>query len=173
MKLKRTFTLLLALVLILGLFTGCGKDKNPEEQNDDKVNSPSSSGETVIPQAKYAWKADYLDITAPEGKDISHISCFCMGPEKAYLAAHCVLGMETMMDPATGEPMMDENGQPIEYEKYGQCILSMDPATGETVVLEGYQPRELPEGMEGDTNINNMLAGPDGTLWLLTGSTPI
>ena len=168
MKLKRTFALLLALVLILGLFTGCGKDKNPEEQNDDKVNPPSSSGETVIPQAKYAWKADYLDITAPEGKDISHISGFCMGPEKAYLAAHCVLGMETMMDPATGEPMMDENGQPIEYEKYGQCILSMDPATGETVVLEGYQPRELPEGMEGDTSINNMLAGPDGTLWLLT-----
>ena len=56
MKLKRTFALLLALVLTLGLFAGCGKDKDPEEQNDDKTNTPSSSEETVIPQAKFVMK---------------------------------------------------------------------------------------------------------------------
>lgn len=170
MKLKRTFALLLALVLILGLFTGCGKDKDPEKQNDDKTNTPSSSEETVIPQAKFAWKADYLDITPPDGKELSYISSFCVGGDCAYLAAQCVIGMENATDPATGEAILDENGQPIEYEQYGQCILSVDPSTGETTVLEGYQPKELPEGMEGNTDIRNMLVAPDGSLWIMTNT---
>ena len=168
MKSKRILCICLSLALMLGLFTGCGKGNETEAFNKSDENKPEASEGVVVPKAKYAWKADYLKINTPDNQELRHINSFCIGPEKAYFAAYCVTGMETVTDPETGEIVLNENGEPQEYETYGTCVFSLDIQTGESVLMEGYRPKELPEGVYGDTNINNMLVGPDGNLWIIT-----
>ena len=109
MNTKRTIALLMAVLMLLSLFSGCGADDDPAKQNDNKSDSSTSSEDNEITKPKFAWKADYLEITGPDGAQLSYINGFCMGQDKAYLAAQCVVGMETVTDPVTGEPILDEN----------------------------------------------------------------
>jgi len=168
MKLKRTFALLLALVLTLGLFAGCGKDKDPEEQNDDKTNTPSSSEETVIPQAKFAWKASYQPVLGPDGQEVDYVNQYCVAGDYLYYAGSYVAGKETVTDPETGEPILDETtGKPVEFDRYEEGLFQMELSTGTTSLMSAMEQPELPEGYEGNSYIQSMMAGSDDTLWLL------
>ena len=67
MKTKRIFALLLAALMIVGLFAGCSKDGTKDPGKTDPGNSLIDQTKPSQTTAKYAYKADYLDLTMPDG----------------------------------------------------------------------------------------------------------
>ena len=170
MKLKRTLALLLALTLILGLFAGCGKEQQTDEPKKETTAAPStgsSTGETVISQAKYAWKAEYIPLTTHDGQNVDYINHYCVDGDSVFYVGSYISGKETPTD-ENGEPILDENtGEPLEYEVYAEGLFRMDLSTGAVSLVTAMEQPELPEGYEGSSYIQSMLGGGDGTLWLL------
>ena len=67
MKTKRMLALLLAALMIVGLFAGCSKDGTKDPGKTDPGNSLIDQTKPSQTTAKYAYKADYLDLTMPDG----------------------------------------------------------------------------------------------------------
>ena len=60
MKTKRMLALLLAALMIVGLFAGCSKDETKDPGKTDPGNSLIDQTKPAATTAKYAYKADYL-----------------------------------------------------------------------------------------------------------------
>ena len=65
MKTKRIFALLLAALMIVGLFAGCSKDGTKDPGKTDPGNSLIDQTKPAATTAKYAYQADYLDLAMP------------------------------------------------------------------------------------------------------------
>ena len=165
MKRKRFLSGLLALLMLCSLLAGCSKEQS-ESPSEEKPSQTSAEEETKL-QPKYAYRANYLPISGPDGTEIRYVRSLCMAGDRAYLAANCFAGMEPVVNEATGEPVVNEQGEPQTYEKYEMRLLSLDTATGKTSLLEGYTDMELPEGMQGNSDISAIAAAADGTLWVM------
>ena len=63
MKTKRMLALLLAALMSVGLFAGCSKDETKDPGKTDPGNSLIDQTKPSQTTAKYAYKADYLDLT--------------------------------------------------------------------------------------------------------------
>lgn len=164
MNMKRILSLLLAAVLLLGCLTACGKDSETQEKKE-QINKTDADN-TVIVKPKYAYKATYIPVTTDNGDALNYVYRFCVCGDAAYYVGNYLTGMETLKDEATGEPIIDETtGEPVEYENYDTGLFRMELASGQVTRLEGYSPREIPEGLEGDSDVRTIMAGPDGTIW--------
>ena len=75
MKTKRIFALLLAALMIVGLFAGCSKDGTKDPGKTDPGNSLIDQTKPSQTTAKYAYKADYLDLTMPDGAQYLNQIC--------------------------------------------------------------------------------------------------
>ena len=67
MKTKRMLALLLAALMIVSLFAGCSKDETKDPGKTDSSGSLIDQTKPSQTTAKYAYKADYLDLTLPDG----------------------------------------------------------------------------------------------------------
>lgn len=157
MKTKRIFALLLAALMIVGLFAGCSKDgtKDPgkTESNGSLIDQTKPSQTT----AKYAYKADYLDLTMPDG--VQYLNQICAAGTTLY-ASVGIQGEEiTNTDPTTGETWS--------YYNTRLAMLTIDPDTGVCTELTNLELPEVPEGAEGSVDCYNMIGSDDGTLWML------
>lgn len=157
MKTKRIFALLLAALMIVGLFAGCSKDNTKDPGKTDPGNSLIDQTKPSQTTAKYAYKADYLDLTMPDG--VQYLNQICAAGTTLY-ASVGIQGEEiTNTDPTTGETWS--------YYNTRLAMLTIDPDTGVCTELTNLELPEVPEGAEGSVDCYNMIGSDDGTLWML------
>ena len=157
MKTKRIFALLLAALMIVGLFAGCSKDGTKDPGKTDPGNSLIDQTKPSQTTAKYAYKADYLDLTMPDG--VQYPNQLCAAGTTLYLTAS-MQGEEIVnSDPATGETWS--------YYNTRLAMLTIDPDTGVCTELTNLELPQVPEGAEGGVDCYNMIGSDDGTLWML------
>ena len=157
MKTKRIFALLLAALMIVGLFAGCSKDGTKDPGKTDPGNSLIDQTKPSQTTAKYAYKADYFDLAVPDG--VQYVNQICAAGTTLYLTASMQGEEITNTDPDTGETWS--------YYDSRLGVLTIDPDTGTCTELSSLQLPEVPEGAEGSVNCYNMIGSDDGTLWML------
>ena len=157
MKTKRMLALLLAALMIVGLFAGCSKDETKDPGKTDPGNSLIDQTKPSQTTAKYAYKADYLDLAVPDG--VQYVNQICAAGTTLYLTASMQGEEITNTDPDTGETWS--------YYDSRLGVLTIDPDTGICTELSNLQLPEVPEGAEGGVNCYNMIGSDDGTLWML------
>lgn len=157
MKTKRIFALLLAALMIVGLFAGCSKDNTKDPGKTDPGNSLIDQTKPSQTTAKYAYKADYFDLAVPDG--VQYLNQICAAGTTLY-ASVGIQGEEiTNTDPDTGETWS--------YYNTRLAMLTIDPDTGVCTELSNLQLPEVPEGADGSVDCYNMIGSDDGTLWML------
>lgn len=157
MKTKRMLALLLAALMIVGLFAGCSKDETKDPGKTDPGNSLIDQTKPSQTTAKYAYKADYFDLAVPDG--VQYLNQICAAGTTLYLTASMQGEEITNTDPDTGETWS--------YYDSRLGVLTIDPDTGICTELSNLQLPEVPEGAEGGVNCYNMIGSDDGTLWML------
>lgn len=157
MKTKRMLALLLAALMIVGLFAGCSKDETKDPGKTDPGNSLIDQTKPSQTTAKYAYKADYFDLAVPDG--VQYLNQICAAGTTLYLTASMQGEEITNTDPDTGETWS--------YYDSRLGVLTIDPDTGIYTELSNLQLPEVPEGAEGGVNCYNMIGSDDGTLWML------
>lgn len=157
MKTKRMLALLLAALMIVGLFAGCSKDGTKDPGKTDPGNSLIDQTKPSQTTAKYAYKADYFDLAVPDG--VQYGNQICAAGTTLYLTASMQGEEITNTDPDTGETWS--------YYDSRLGVLTIDPDTGICTELSNLQLPEVPEGAEGGVNCYNMIGSDDGTLWML------
>ena len=157
MKTKRIFALLLAALMIVSLFAGCSKDGTKDPGKTDPGNSLIDQTKPSQTTAKYAYKADYLDLTMPDG--VQYLNQICAAGTTLY-ASVGIQGEEIVnTDPTTGETWS--------YYNTRLSMLTIDPDTGTCTELTNLDLPQVPEGAEGSVDCYNMIGSDDGTLWML------
>lgn len=157
MKTKRIFALLLAALMIVGLFAGCSKDGTKDPGKTDSSGSLIDQTKPSQTTAKYAYKADYLDLTMPDG--VQYLNQICAAGTTLY-ASVGIQGEEIVnSDPVTGETWS--------YYNTRLSMLTIDPDTGTCTELTNLDLPQVPEGAEGSVDCYNMIGSDDGTLWML------
>lgn len=157
MKTKRMLALLLAALMIVGLFAGCSKDGTKDPGKTDPGNSLIDQTKPSQTTAKYAYKADYLDLTMPDG--VQYLNQLCAAGTTLY-ASVGIQGEEIVnSDPATGDTWS--------YYNTRLSMLTIDPDTGTCTELTNLELPQVPEGAEGSVDCYNMIGSDDGTLWML------
>ena len=157
MKTKRMLALLLAALMIVGLFAGCSKDETKDPGKTDPGNSLIDQTKPSQTTAKYAYKADYLDLTMPDG--VQYLNQICAAGTTLY-ASVGIQGEEIVnSDPATGDTWS--------YYNTRLSMLTIDPDTGTCTELTNLDLPQVPEGAEGSVDCYNMIGSDDGTLWML------
>ncbi len=157
MKTKRMLALLLAALMIVGLFAGCSKDETKDPGKTDPGNSLIDQTKPSQTTAKYAYKADYLDLTMPDG--VQYLNQICAAGTTLY-ASVGIQGEEIVnTDPTTGETWS--------YYNTRLSMLTIDPDTGTCTELTNLDLPQVPEGAEGSVDCYNMIGSDDGTLWML------
>lgn len=157
MKTKRMLALLLAALMIVGLFAGCSKDETKDPGKTDPGNSLIDQTKPSQTTAKYAYKADYLDLTMPDG--VQYLNQLCAAGTTLY-ASVGIQGEEIVnSDPVTGETWS--------YYNTRLSMLTIDPDTGTCTELTNLDLPQVPEGAEGSVDCYNMIGSDDGTLWML------
>ena len=157
MKTKRMLALLLAALMIVGLFAGCSKDETKDPGKTDPGNSLIDQTKPSQTTAKYAYKADYFDLAVPDG--VQYVNQICAAGTTLYLTASMQGEEITNTDPDTGETWS--------YYDSRLGVLTIDPDTGICTELSNLQLPQVPEGAEGGVNCYNMIGSDDGTLWML------
>ena len=157
MKTKRIFALLLAALMIVGLFAGCSKDGTKDPGKTDSSGSLIDQTKPSQTTAKYAYKADYLDLTMPDG--VQYLNQLCAAGTTLY-ASVGMQGEEIVnSDPVTGETWS--------YYNTRLAMLTIDPDTGVCTELTNLELPQVPEGADGSVDCYNMIGSDDGTLWML------
>ena len=157
MKTKRIFALLLVALMIVGLFAGCSKDGTKDPGKTDSNGSLIDQTKPSQTTAKYAYKADYLDLTMPDG--VQYLNQFCAAGTTLY-ASVGMQGEEIVnSDPTTGDTWS--------YYNTRLAMLTIDPDTGVCTELTNLELPQVPEGASGGVDCYNMIGSDDGTLWML------
>lgn len=166
MKFKKMTAMLSAAALLVGCLAGCGGKDTTDPGKPGKPSKNDGKESTTIEMAKYAYQAEYLPLATDGGEGVEYVQAFAVSGDKLYFAGEVKTGEEPAMDPETGEQMLDEEGKPVTYPVYDNCLFGMDLNSKEVKQLE-YEKAAVPEGMRGDSHLRTMKAAADGTLWLL------
>ena len=157
MKTKRIFALLLAALMIVGLFAGCSKDETKDPGKTDSGDSLIDQTKPSATTAKYAYQADYFDLAVPDG--VQYLNQICAAGTTLY-ASVGIQGEEiTNTDPDTGETWS--------YYNTRLAMLTIDPDTGVCTELTNLELPQVPEGADGSVDCYNIIGSDDGTLWML------
>ena len=161
MKTYRVIAALLALVMLLGMFSGCSKNGSETTDPANPSNNPGTKTETNDEKAastsKYAYQAEYLPI--PD--NVQYVNTSTISGSNLYFTGSIIDGKKTYTD---------ENGEEIEYDNYRSALFKMDVETGDCTELTEFQLPEVPEGWLGSSDLNNLQSGADGTLWVIYNS---
>lgn len=158
MKTYRVIAALLALVMLLGMFSGCSKNGSETTDPANPSNNPGTKTETNDEKAastsKYAYQAEYLPI--PD--NVQYVNTSTISGSNLYFTGSIIDGKQTYTD---------ENGEETEYDNYRSALFKMDVETGNCTELTEFQLPEVPEGWLGSSDLNNLQSGADGTLWAI------
>ncbi len=91
--------------------------------------------------------------------EISRVGTACGSEDTMYFLGYVPGGKESYTDPYTGET--------FEYDTDREALFRMALDGTGLEEMTGFSKTQIPEDREGDAYINNMLIGPDGSLWVL------
>ena len=161
MKKYRVIAALLAIVMLLGVFAGCSKNS---QETTDPANPGSTTGtktetndEKAASTSKYAYEASYL----PLPEDIQYVNTSAISGANLYFTGSIKDGKQSYTD---------ETGATVEYDNYRSGLFKMDVETGECTELTNFQLPEVPEGWMGSSDLSNLQASSDGTIWAVYGT---
>lgn len=142
-NIKRGITIALIAAMVLALAAGlggCGK------QSGQASASAAPTGDVYVPE--------YITVKNTFTNGINNV---CYAGDKFYVSTSEVVGDST---PAGVTP--DYEGQ---YSVYGMAVykVGMDGSCEKF----NYTPSAVPEGQQGNVNMQNMTASADGTLYML------
>lgn len=165
---KKIIALTLAMAMLCGM-TACS-NQTPLLDTDSNGNSSTpaknTGSNTTTAQSQYAYSPTYIPINLGSAK-VEYVGSFCISGDQAYFYGECIVGEEPTIDEITGEPMVDATtGEPYTNTVYETKIFRLDLTTGQVTELSDYKPEKLPDGYYGSTNLNNIFAGSNGTIWL-------
>lgn len=163
MNAKRLFSLALTPVLALSLLAGCGADETDQPQSQQTAQSQKQ--ESTVPQAKFAYQAEYIPLSTEDGGKLNYVNEFAIVGTSFYYVGNVLTGTEPVLD-ENEQPVTDENGEAMTNDIYEDCLFRMDLDTGSITRLNSLAEPEYPEGMEGNSYIHNILPGVDDTIWL-------
>ncbi|MEG1789782.1 MAG: extracellular solute-binding protein [Oscillospiraceae bacterium] len=161
-KTKRTASLLLAVVLLLGTLAGCGgkTDGGTAEETPEFIYVPTYVKPKTDIEINYVSASGYFD-------------------GKLYFLASVVSGKGTATQPEHFASASDLNARvavapgsttaemvPQEYDTYrdGMFVMNADGTGMEE--LTAYAPNKLPEGTEGNSYVNSMTLDSEGNIWV-------
>lgn len=107
------------------------------------------------PQSIITYVADYHKL----GGDIQRVGTACSDGTSVYFIGYIPGGKEHYMDNFTGEM--------VEYESDQAALFRVNLDGTGLEQLTGYVASEIPADRMGNVQINNMMIGPDGTLWVV------
>lgn len=153
---KRIIAVMLAILLLVGLMSGCDRSDGGKSSDDGSSNDRSAS--------EYAYQANILPLSSEiiKGYTLTQISSFCVSGNTAYFVGDFVSedrDSAAYIDPASSELYEDDTA-------YRTGLFAMDLATKEVTQVD-YQRTELQEGREGSFSLSELCAGPDGTVWVV------
>ena len=164
---RRILALLLIAAALIGCLAACSKGQDTEAPDTKKPGQTTDSGksnaqvkrmdaETVT--SKYAYRAEYIDLPV----EVDYINESCVSGNFFYFIANVKNGTESYTDPDTGAS--------YEYDTYDNKLFRMDMDTRECAELDALlaaeQSDEPEDGWMYDSYVQNMVAGPDGGVWL-------
>ena len=161
MKKYRMIAALLAIVMLLGVFAGCSKngqsDSDTTNTNGQTNIKTETNDEKAASTSKYAYEASYL----PLPEDIQYVNTSAISGANLYFTGSIKDGKQSYTD---------ETGATVEYDNYRSGLFKMDVETGECTELTGFQLPEVPEGWMGSSDLSNLQAASDGTIWAVYGT---
>lgn len=153
---KRLIAMGLAAMMLIGIFSGCGKTKKPDKEQTNSVTS-----------AKYAYKPSYTQLTAGDsGLKMTYVGKMAVLGDRAYYIGSCEMGEEEAVNEITGEPILDEDGNPFMNPVSEAVLFSANLTDGKVQRIEAYQQTPVPEGWNGDCYPEELTACEDGSLWI-------
>lgn len=153
---KRVLALLLACLTLVGLLAGCNQ----------KTSNPSNGDENDADTPKYGYQTTFTPLEIDDSLKVEYIYGMCFSGDKVYFVGNAAVGETTATDPETGEPYLDEAGQPITYSTYEPRLFQLEMDTMKASPMEAYKPSAIPEGMEGSVSINSIIPSSDGSIWV-------
>lgn len=159
MRRYKITALVLAVLLLAGCLSGCNKDEKapaaPGEAPKEEVSQSGSGNQATALASKYAYAAEYIDIPV----ETNYIGNSCICSTALYFVAQVPVGEEQYTDPVTGES--------YSYESYEDRLYRMDLETKECKEVSALPEVKLEEGWKGDSYIQSMTPGNDGTVLVL------
>lgn len=101
----------------------------------------------------------YLPTFHKLDEQITNVGTACSGSDVMYFIAYVPGGTETYTDQFTGET--------FEYQTDREALFRINLDGTGLEEMTGFVKTEIPEGRQGGAYINNMLVGPDGSLWII------
>ena len=133
---KRTLSVCLAFVLLLGTLVGCSKNETKTD------NSGQNTQQETIPElaSQYAYQPQYFDLPEP----IQWISRSCVSGSTLYFTASILSGQDTYID---------KDGNEVSYDTYSEGLFRFEPDSGECVQLVNYVDKPDVEDLDDGTQI--------------------
>lgn len=101
----------------------------------------------------------YLPTFHKLDEQITNVGTACSGLDVMYFIAYVPGGTETYTDQFTGET--------FDYQTDREALFRIKLDGTGLEEMTGFVKTEIPEGRQGGAYINNMLVGPDGSLWII------
>ncbi len=155
---KKLTALLLAACMLLGLAACGGGDGGDDQQ---------LSGTVYVPEfMDFNLDLEYVQGGCSDGKNV-----YMIGETAQWTLKNAdgevirtLEGSEEAEKYYSAEGPRDDGSYVDAEYRYGIYRIPLDG--GEAVELENYEPTQIPEGMEGNTNLSSIRTGEDGTLWV-------
>lgn len=159
-KIKQGMSLLLILTMAVGLLSACGAD--PGNSNDPK-NTPTPD------TPEYTYVPTFQELS----DEFQYVNQSCYINERIYFVTDVKTGETITESYDTGQ--FDEAGEPImeeySYDETRTGIFSMALDGSDVQELSEYKPENIvstePYSDSLYTNINQIIAGADGNIWIL------
>ena len=176
MKRKSIVCLFLAALLLLACLSGCKKapaaqgSASQTSGGSESTGVPLSSGDQpTAGTPRYVYLPEFYDIP----KEIESIFNADCAAGKVFF-----IGRINMGEKHYTRKFTDENGvvrdQEVVEPNYRETIFTLDLESRQVSELPNIKAPEVPEGWERvDSRFNELLAQPDGTIWLMQYAQPV
>ena len=168
MNMKKVIAFLLASLLLVGCLAGCSKEESKPGASGQTTSSsgkkPTAEQQTGI-TAEYAYEAEYYSF--PE--EAQYINTAELSGNTVYFVTNIKDGQKSETYFYTDEEGNQQTGENT-YDVYRSVLMKMNIDTMEFSELDQFEMPAIPEGWEGDSNVESLRIAEDGTLWVLVST---
>ena len=94
----RLLSIVLVIVLLLGVFSGCGRSEQQET-----VSKPSKNDQEIIAErGRYAYKPEWIPIDFGTEHEMSYVANYVIQGSFMFFYGDCIMGEEPWIDEFTG-----------------------------------------------------------------------
>ena len=163
MKRKQSMALLLAVLLLIGCVSGCGKKEGDESGSSLLSGLTTQKADSEQKKENYRYTFHVDSFVMPE--DTKYMHGLGVAGDTAYIAAEMKGGSTTQI-----RSYVNTDGQAVEKEVSVPCtrnaVLKLDLGSGSISEATEFALAQLPDGWEGSVKIGDLHCASDGSLWV-------